>query len=251
MLAFCYFAEYVCGFFFRKMPSYTPPPELTEFLSSGPAPIYIGFGSIVIDDRARVTKILLEAVECSGVRAIISRGWSRIGEASSNRNVFYLDDCPHEWLFQKVSVVVHHGGAGTTACGLLNARPTVIVPFFGDQPFWGEMIASARAGPLPISHRSLTAKNLADAIAFCLMPEAVRAAFDIACKMRDEDGIRLAVASFHRHLPRSTIGCELVPNQPATWLYTNVRVSLRLSTVAVEGLRLAPDVRFKAKHLKQ
>jgi len=34
-----------------------------------------------------------------------------------------------EWLFQHVSMVVHHGGAGTTACGLLNARPTVVVAF--------------------------------------------------------------------------------------------------------------------------
>jgi UDP:flavonoid glycosyltransferase YjiC (YdhE family) len=37
-----------------------------------------------------------------------------------------------EWLFQRVSAVVHHGGAGTTACGLLNGRPTTVVPFFGE-----------------------------------------------------------------------------------------------------------------------
>jgi UDP:flavonoid glycosyltransferase YjiC (YdhE family) len=43
----------------------------------------------------------------------------------------YTDVHP-EWLFKRVSVVVHHGGAGTTACGLVNARPTIIVPFFGE-----------------------------------------------------------------------------------------------------------------------
>lgn len=37
-----------------------------------------------------------------------------------------------EWLFKHVSAVIHHGGAGTTACGLLNGRPTGIVPFFGE-----------------------------------------------------------------------------------------------------------------------
>jgi len=37
-----------------------------------------------------------------------------------------------EWLFKRVSAVIHHGGAGTTACGLVNARPTLIVPFFGE-----------------------------------------------------------------------------------------------------------------------
>jgi len=40
-----------------------------------------------------------------------------------------------EWLFQHVSCVIHHGGAGTTACGLLNGRPTMIVPFFGEQVY--------------------------------------------------------------------------------------------------------------------
>lgn len=37
-----------------------------------------------------------------------------------------------EWLFKRVAAVVHHGGAGTTACGLVNGRPTTIVPFFGE-----------------------------------------------------------------------------------------------------------------------
>lgn len=80
--------------------------------------------------------MILEAVRQTGVRAIISRGWSKLGGSQeSDSNVFYLGDCPHEWLFQRVAAVIHHGGAGTTACGLLNARPTMIVPFFGEYVF--------------------------------------------------------------------------------------------------------------------
>jgi sterol 3beta-glucosyltransferase len=58
---------------------------------------------------------------------------------------------PHEWLFaeNRVAAVVHHGGAGTTAIGLRNGVPTVIVPFFGDQPWQGDMVANAGAGPKP------------------------------------------------------------------------------------------------------
>lgn len=58
---------------------------------------------------------------------------------------------PHEWLFaeNRVAAVVHHGGAGTTAIGLRNGVPTVIVPFFGDQPWQGDMVANAGAGPRP------------------------------------------------------------------------------------------------------
>ena len=233
------------------MPSYTPPPDLADFLASGPPPVYIGFGSIVIEDPTQLTKTLLEALNICGVRALISRGWSKIGEAEGTKDIFYLGDCPHEWLFQQVSAVVHHGGAGTTACGLLNARPTVVVPFFGDQTFWGQMIASASAGPEPIPYKGLNSRNLADAIAFCLTPEAANAAKDIAQRMRNEHGVRQAVASFHRQLPRDRMGCEIVPQRSATWLYTNCKHPIRLSSLAVENLCLAGDKKFKRKHLKQ
>ena len=127
----------VCGFFFREPPSYSPPSDIENFINNGSKPIYIGFGSIVLEDATEMTKIIMGAIRMSGVRAIISRGWSKLGsdlaphDIDSN-NVLFIDDCPHEWLFQHVSVVVHHGGAGTTACGLRNACPTIIVPFFGE-----------------------------------------------------------------------------------------------------------------------
>lgn len=115
------------------MPSYTPPKSLEAFLDSGPPPIYIGFGSIVVEDPERMTACILEAVRMTGVRAIMSRGWSKLGAMDSDdNNVFYIDDCPHEWLFQKVAAVIHHGGAGTTACGLRYEYPTTIIPFFGE-----------------------------------------------------------------------------------------------------------------------
>lgn len=121
----------MCGFFFREAPDYEPPANLADFLQSGPPPIYIGFGSIVIDDPISLSKMLLEAVRTTGVRAIISRGWSNL-DGPESENTIFIGDCPHEWLFQHVTTVMHHGGAGTTACGLLNGRPTIIVPFFGE-----------------------------------------------------------------------------------------------------------------------
>lgn len=99
----------------------------------GPPPVYIGFGSIVVEDPETLTGTLLEAIRMTGFRAIISRGWSKLGGSFPfTRDVFYLDDCPHEWLFPRVAAVIHHGGAGTTACGLRHGRPTTIVPFFGE-----------------------------------------------------------------------------------------------------------------------
>ncbi|KAF6836366.1 sterol glucosyltransferase [Colletotrichum musicola] len=221
----------VCGFFFREPPKYTPDPELANFLASGPTPIYIGFGSIVIDDPDRMTKILVEAVHRAGVRAIISKGWSNLGGVESE-NVLFLGDCPHEWLFANVAAVFHHGGAGTTACGLLNGRPTTIVPFFGDQPFWGDMVAVAGAGPKPIPHQQLDVENLTEAIRFCLTPEALAAAGEVAAKMKTENGVATAAKSFHANLPLEALPCDIFPDQPASWEYKRSKKHLRLSKKA-------------------
>lgn len=110
---------------------YHPDPELANFLRNGPPPVYIGFGSIVVDNPEALTVIIEHAVRSLGIRAIVSRGWSKLGGSSSS-DILYIGDCPHEYIFQHVSAVIHHGGAGTTACGLRYGRPTVIVPFFGE-----------------------------------------------------------------------------------------------------------------------
>jgi UDP:flavonoid glycosyltransferase YjiC (YdhE family) len=59
-----------------------------------------------------VIGVILEAVRAAGVRAIISKGWSDL-EGTAGPDVYWIGDCPHEWLFGQVAAVVHHGGAGT------------------------------------------------------------------------------------------------------------------------------------------
>jgi UDP:flavonoid glycosyltransferase YjiC (YdhE family) len=228
----------VCGFFYRDAPNYTPDQDLDEFLRAGPPPIYIGFGSIVIDNPAEATKTILSAVKATGVRAIVSRGWSKLGsdDAVGSRDIFYLGDCPHEWLFQHVAAVIHHGGAGTTACGLLNGRPSCVIPFFGDQFFWGSRIHASGAGPAPIPFKRLDQHNLADAIRFCLTPEALEAAQKIAGRMSGEAGVRRAVASFHANLPLERMRCDMLPNQAATWTLDVHGRKLKLSKIAAEIL---------------
>ncbi|KAI1123670.1 sterol glucosyltransferase [Nemania abortiva] len=227
----------VCGFFFREPPQYNPPDRLKEFLHKGPPPVYIGFGSIVVDNPTELTRILLEATKEAGVRALISRGWSGLGNTGDvDDHVMYLDDCPHEWLFQHVSAVVHHGGAGTTACGLRYGCPTVVVPFFGDQPFWGSMIAAAGAGPEPIPHKSLTRSNLAGALRFCLREEVATAARCIAMNMSREDGVRQAVNSFYANLPVQSMFCDILKDRPAVWQSQRKGRRYKLSGLAAEVL---------------
>ncbi|KAI0439820.1 sterol glucosyltransferase [Xylaria telfairii] len=227
----------VCGFFFRQPPQYHPPDELRDFLQKGPRPVYIGFGSIVIDNPAELTQLLLETTKAVGVRALISRGWSGLGNAGKvESHVMYLDDCPHEWLFQHVSAVVHHGGAGTTACGLLYGCPTVIIPFFGDQPFWGSMIEAAGAGPEPIPYKSLSHSNLAEALKFCLRDEVATTARCIGMNMSRENGVKQAVNSFYANLPMQNLFCDLLGDRPAIWEYKRKGRQYKISGDAAEIL---------------
>ncbi|KAH8805060.1 putative sterol glucosyltransferase [Xylogone sp. PMI_703] len=242
----------ICGFFFRDPPQYTPDPVLSEFLNRGSPPIYVGFGSIVVDDADSLTSTVLEAIQLSNVRAIISKGWSNLGSnstfASTNPNILYIDESPHEWLFPKVALVVHHGGAGTTACGLRHGRPTVVVPFFGDQLFWGSRIAKIGAGPEPIPYKSLTIENLAAAIKSCLTSEVSRAAEQVSQKMKHEYGIAEAIKSFHANLPLENLRCDILPDQPAVWTYKGKNSNLKLSKIAAEIL--IDQYKIESKNLK-
>lgn len=128
-----------------------------------------------------------------------------------------LGNCPHDWLFQHVSCVVHHGGAGTTAAGIALGRPTVIVPFFGDQPFWGSMIARAGAGPPPVPFKELTARKLADGILLALKPETLDRARELGERIRGEKGAEVGAEGFHRQMDVDGLRCRLDPGRVAVW----------------------------------
>lgn len=87
----------------------------------------------------------------------------------------FIDSAPHDWLFERVRAVVHHGGAGTTATGLYAGKPTFIVPFFGDQPFWGAAVHRAGAGPAPVPIDNLTEDAIFKSLSELVLPKCVHA----------------------------------------------------------------------------
>ncbi|XP_050242548.1 sterol 3-beta-glucosyltransferase UGT80A2-like isoform X2 [Quercus robur] len=107
--------------------------------------------------------------------------------------------------------LVHHGGAGTTAAGLKAACPTAIVPFFGDQPFWGERVHARGVGPAPIPIDEFSREKLVDAINFMLDPEVKKRAVEVADAMKNEDGVTGAVKAFHKHFPPKLSKEEIKP----------------------------------------
>lgn len=238
----------IAGYVFLDLAkSYKPPQDLEQFLteSGDRRPlVYIGFGSISgIDDAEGFARMIFDAVAKANVRAIISRGWGGMGDGMDKPDgVFLLDNVPHDWLFPKVDAVVHHGGAGTTAAGLKCGKPTMIVPFFGDQPFWSKMVAKAGAGAkqaLPL--KKLDSDKFAEGIRQCLEPGAKEKAQIIAKSIVNEgDGADNAVDSFHRSLPLDSMRCGIFSDRLAVWTvkHTNLRLSALAADLLVENKQL-------------
>ncbi|KAJ6880706.1 hypothetical protein NC652_033903 [Populus alba x Populus x berolinensis] len=193
----------VVGFCFLDLASnYEPPESLLKWLEAGQKPIYIGFGSLPLQEPEKMTQTIVEALEQTGQRGIINKGWGGLGNLAEPKDFIYpLDNCPHDWLFLQCKAVVHHGGAGTTAAGLKAACPTTIVPFFGDQPFWGERVHARGVGPPPIPVDEFSLTKLVEAIHFMLDPKVKERAVELAKDMENEDGVAGAVKAFFKHLP--------------------------------------------------
>ena len=192
----------VTGYWFLDSPAdWQPPQDLVKFLQDGTPPVYIGFGSMFMNGGKQKTEMVLEALRLSGQRGILSTGWGGLTREDVPENVFVVDSVPHDWLFQHVSCVVHHGGAGTTGSGLRAGKPTVICPFVGDQPFWGGRVTALGVGPESIPQRKLTAEKLANAIQVAVSDETIRQRSDDLGKIiREEDGVVNAVMYITSHL---------------------------------------------------
>ena len=179
---------------------WSPPPALAAFLNDGPPPVCIGFGSMTYD-RSELIRTVARSVELTGQRAVLLTGWGGLRPPDIPRNMCIVEWAPLDWLFSRMSAVVHHGGAGTTADGLLAGVPTIVVPFFFDQFFWGRRVFELGAGPRPIPRKHLDAETLAQAIRVATSdPDMRRRAKAVGEQIRAEDGIARAVAAFDRHL---------------------------------------------------
>jgi len=184
------------GYWFldRENDPWKPSQELEAFLDAGSPPVYVGFGSIAGKDPEKTASTIVEALQISGQRGILASGWGGLAASRLPDTIFKIDQVPHEWLLPQVASVVHHGGAGTTAAGLRAGKPTLVCPFFGDQPFWGARMVALGVGPEPIPQKRLTAERLAAAIRIMATDNDMqRRAAQLGQKIRAEDGVGNAV----------------------------------------------------------
>jgi sterol 3beta-glucosyltransferase len=141
-------------------------------------------------EAERIGSAVVEALRRTRQRGLLLTGWGGWTPDPLPADVFAIEAVPHDWLFPRCSVIVHHGGAGTTAAGLRSGKPNVVVPFAGDQPFWGKRVAALGAGPAPIPVRKLDADALTTALKLALSDASIPSrAAEIGSQVRAEDGV--------------------------------------------------------------
>jgi UDP:flavonoid glycosyltransferase YjiC (YdhE family) len=195
---------FITGYWFLDAPpNWQPDPELINFIKSGQPPIYLGFGSMgnPVNNRDTAT-IVLTALAKTGQRAVLSAGWSGLGlEQKLPSAVFLLKSIPHSWLFPQMSAIVHHGGAGTTGTALSAGVPSIVIPHFGDQYFWGRCVAELGAGPEPISRKKLSAERLAQAVSIAIHDRAMNErASSIGAQIKAEEGVQQAIQIIRQYI---------------------------------------------------
>ena len=183
---------------------WTPSAALQEFLATGEPPVYVGFGSMSGSNPERITNIVIDALTQANVRGILATGWGGLEAMDLPKNIFKIEKAPHAWLFPQMAAVVHHGGAGTTAAGLRAGRPTVICPFLGDQPFWGDQVVRLGVGLKVSSQKKLNAEELAGAICKVTTDiEIQEAATVLGKKIQSEDGVVNAINTIENIMTES------------------------------------------------
>lgn len=183
----------VAGYWWPTRPEgWTPSQDLVDFLEAGPAPVYVGFGSMNSGDGQRVSEIVAMAGRRLGVRMVIQAGWARLSQADHDPDrTMVIGDMPHDWLFPRMAAVVHHAGAGTAGAGLRAGVPAVPVPLTSDQPFWAARLVGLGVAPTSIPHKRLSADALTVALGEAVTGASYRAkAQELAGQMAAEDGVR-------------------------------------------------------------
>ena len=188
--------QLITGYWKLVAPNWTPPKELQHFIDSAKNPIAIGFGS---PGTQGYLPMLEEALQLANAQAVLTLPTKWHSDVKS-KNIFPIEYIPHDWLYPRVKVAIHHGGAGTTSASLHAGIPTIALPLAIDQFFWGERIQKLGAG-LSIPQRKLNAQNLAQAIIEGLKNKEMQTqAKTISEALNKEDGIGVAVSQIKKLL---------------------------------------------------
>lgn len=154
--------------------------------------VYAGFGSMKAGDARKRGEVVLEAARQCGLRVLATTGWGGLDIlGTASEGVLVRGSVAHDQVLPRATAAIHHGGAGTVHAAARAGVPSIVVPFIGDQPFWGNLIYRHGLGPPPIPYRKLSAERLRDAIGKA--GNSRHHAARVGERMRKEDGTTAAV----------------------------------------------------------
>ena len=184
---------------FRDPAADTPPAPLGDWWPGDDRPlVYLSFGSVTggLPMAPALYRAALEAAGQVPARVLITVGTELELEAvgAAPANVHLTRWVPQADALAEASLVVSHGGSGTTLGALAAGLPLVVVPLFADQPPNARRVADVgagvaveplREGPSKALPSSIDAGALRDAILDALGNDALaRGAQAIAAEMR-------------------------------------------------------------------
>ena len=174
---------------------YSPPnggldPALTDFIRSGPPPVYIGFGSVHIKSGKELINMIHEAVQTTHCRIVLGSGWTGLSNGIRDERIFPVGDTCHTSLFPQLAGIIHHGGSGTVHSAAKAGIPQFILPQIIDQHYWGQRILKLGLGPRPVAPKKITAGKIADVLkGFSQSNHFHLSSKKLGEKMREEEGI--------------------------------------------------------------
>jgi sterol 3beta-glucosyltransferase len=175
------------------------PKDLHTFLDAGVPPVYITFGSCTQFDLENTTRLFIEAAKLSGNRAIIQSEWDKLSLNNDDPNIYKVNKIPHDQIFPHCSMIVHHGGAGTTQSALIAGKPSLVVAHAFDQPFWGKQLQRLGVAGKPLHRRSVTADKIARGIKKILSsPKILENSKSMGQTMKKENGVSRAIEAIEK-----------------------------------------------------
>lgn len=181
----------------------TPDPRVEAFLDVDPAPIYVGFGSMVSSRAALLAAHAVDAARAVGRRVILAGGWAGLERrAEDEDDVLALGAVSHADVLPRVALAVHHGGAGTTTAVARAGVPQVILPHILDQYYWAHRVELLGLGPSGLSVELVTADVLTARIDVALNNPRVRErAAKLGAAVAARNGAMAAVDHLERIRP--------------------------------------------------
>lgn len=178
----------------------TADERVERFIDGGPF-VYAGFGSMVLGDPVARSRAIVEAARARALRVLLATGLGGLADDDvlSGDDVLSVQSVDHTTVLPRAVAAIHHGGAGTVHAVARAGVPSIVVPFFADQPFWGAQLHRIGVAPAPIPVGRLTAARVGAALD--AVDRYAAAANDIGLRMRDDDGASTALDLIERYVP--------------------------------------------------